>query len=660
VDNQIQREDAVTEAMQSADTFPKLLLEHARMRGDRPAQREKDLGIWQTWTWTHVAAGVRAIACGLASIGFQRGQRLAVIGDNSARLYQGMAAAHALGGIAVPVYQDASPEEILYVFTNAGVHVALVADQEQVDKLLEIRERCPSLEKIIFVDARGMATYQEDFLCSYASVKGSGRVYDEQHPDFYLQEIALGRGEDLAMILHTSGATGKPKGVMLSHDNLIITARNAAEIEGISSLEEVLAYLPMAGSGDIMVSYAQSLVAGYCVSCPESSDTTLTDLREIGPSYFYGPPRVFEGLMKSVLLRMQGGGWLRRALFDFFMALGQRVGPRILEQEPVAISDRLLYSVGHWLIYRPLLDNLGLSRVRIVYTGGDAIGPDVFNFFRAMGMNLKQIYGQMEVSMFVTMQRNGQVKANSVGTPAKGVEIKIDDKGEVLYRGPGAFLGYCNDPEGSRAAKSEQGWVGTGDIGFFDGDGHLCIIDRVNDLDRLNDGTLVAPKYIENKLRFSPYIKTAVAFGNGRDYVAVLLNIDPLAVGNWAQQRNLWYSGYADLAGKQEVFELIADCVAKVNAELAADVRLGNPHIRHFAILDKELNADEGELTRTRKVRRHFIAQKYAPLIEVLYGGKKQEPPKARGADGRQGRAGERQDAQQEATIDSAPTAKAG
>ena len=652
----------MTEAMQSADTFPKLLLEHARLRGDRPAMREKDFGIWQTWNWAHVAAGVRAIACGLAFIGFKRGQRLAIIGDNRSRLYQGMAASHALGGIVVPVYQDAGPEEILYVFNNSEVHVALVADQEQVDKLLEIRERCPSLERIIFIDARGMSDYKEDFLLSYAEVKGNGRVYDEQHPDFYLQAVAQGSGEDIAMILHTSGATGKPKGVILSHDNLITTARNAAAIEGFTSHEEVLAYLPMAGSGDIMVSYAQSFVVGYCVSCPESGDTTLTDLREIGPSYFYGPPRVFESLMKTVMLRMERAGRLRRSLFHYCMGLGRRVGQRILDHEPVSISERLLYSIGRWVIYKPLLDNLGLSRVRVAYTGGDAIGPDVFNFFRALGMNLKQVYGQMEVSMFVTMQRNGQIKANTVGTPARDVEIKIDDTGEVLYRGPGAFLGYCNDSEATRAAKNEQGWVHTGDIGFFDGDGHLCIIDRVSDLDRLNDGTLVAPKYIENKLRFSPYIKTAVAFGNRRDCVAVFINIDPIAVGHWAQQRNLWYSGYADLAGKQEVHDLIADCVAKVNAELAGEVRLGNPHIRHFTILNKELNADDGELTRTRKVRRHFIAQKYAPLIEELYAGKKLNSLSSQVEIqcGLQGGKGTVQSFQQTPTIDSEPVAKAG
>lgn len=631
----------MTETMQSADTFPKLLLEHDRLRGDRPAMREKDFGIWQPWSWSHVAGGVRAIACGLASIGFERGQKLAIIGDNRVRLYLGMTAAHALGGVAVPVYQDASAEEILYVFNNAEVHFALVADQEQVDKLLEIKDRCPSLEKIIYIDPRGMSAYQEDFLFGYAEVKGDGRVFDEQHQGFYLEEIGRGKGTDIAMILHTSGATGKPKGAILSHDNLIITARNAAEIAGLTASEEVLAYLPMAGSGDIMVSYAQSFVAGYCVSCPESGDTTLTDLREIGPTYFYGPPRVFESLMKSVMLRMASAGWLRSSLFSFFMKLGNRVGQRILDQEAVSLSDKLLYGIGRTVIYNPLLDNLGLSRVRVAYTGGDAIGPDVFNFFRAMGMNLKQIYGQMEVSMFVTMQRDGQVKANTVGTPAKDVEIKIVDTGEVLYRGPGAFAGYCNDPEATRAAKDERGWVHTGDIGFFDNDGHLCITDRVSDLDRLNDGTLVSPKYIENKLRFSPYIKTAVAFGNRRDSVAVFINIDPIAVGAWAQQRNLWYSGYADLGGKKEVCALIAECVAKVNAELAAEVRLGNPHIRHFLILDKELNADDGELTRTRKVRRHFIAQKYAPLIDALYAGTKPGT-------------------QQGPTIDSEPTAKAG
>jgi long-chain acyl-CoA synthetase len=612
----------VTEGMCSADTFPKLLLENVRIRGERPAMREKALGIWQTWIWSQVAAEVRALACGLASMGFRRGHRLAIIGDNRSRLYQAMAATHSLGGVAVPVYQDAGAEEILYVFNNSDVHFALVADQEQVDKLMEIRERCASLATIIYVEPRGLSSYREAFLCSYAEVQGNGRVYDEQHPGFYLKEVEQGRGEDIALILHTSGATGKPKGAMLTYDNLILTGRNAAELERLDAAEEVLAYLPMAGPGDIMISYAQSFLAGYCVSCPESSETILTDLREIGPTYFYGPPRVFEGLKKMVMLRMENAGFLRGALFRYFIGLGRRVGIAILEKEPVGITDRLLSIFAHWLIYKPLMDILGLSRIRIAYTGGDAIGPDIFNFFRALGMNLKQVYGQVEASMFVTIQRTGQIKDHTVGTPAKDVEIKISDKGEVLYRGPGVFLGYCKNPEATRAVKDEKGWIHTGDFGYFDGDGHLLVIDRISDLDRLNDGTLVAPKYIENKLKFSRYIKTAVAFGNRRDFVAVFINIDPLAVGAWAQQRNLWYSGYADLAGKAEVHELIADCVAQVNMELMKDSRLGNPHIRHFMILSKELSADDGELTRTGKVRRHFIAKKYAQCIDALYGGK--------------------------------------
>ena len=621
-DKELVKEDGVAEAMRSVDTFPKLLLENARNRGDRPALREKDLGIWQTWTWSEVAAEVRALACGLASMGFRRGHRLAIIGDNRARLYQAMAAAQSLGGIPVPLYPDAGTEEILYEFNNADVHFALVADQEQVDKLMEIRERCASLSTIIYVDPRGLSGYKEAYLCSYAEVQGNGRVYDEQHPDFYPKEVEEGEGQDIALILHTSGATGKPKGAMLTFDNLILTGRNAAILERLHADEEVLAYLPMAGPGDIMISYAQSFVVGYCVSCPESSETTLTDLREIGPTYFYGPPRVFEGLKKMVMLRMENAGCLRRVLCRFFMRLGSRVGIALLEKEPVGITDRLLYGFAQWLLYKPLMDNIGLSRIRLAYTGGDAIGPDIFNFFRALGMNLKQVYGQVEASMFVTMQRTGQVKDLTVGTPAKDVEIKISDKGEVLYRGPGVFHGYCKNPEATSAVKDEKGWIHTGDFGYFDSDGHLRVIDRISDLDRLNDGTLVAPRYIENKLKFSRYIKTAVAFGNRRDFVAVFINIDPEAVGNWAQQRNLWYSGYADLAGKAEVHDLIAECVAKVNRDLMGDSRLGNPHIRHFMILSKELSADDGELTRTGKVRRHFIARKYAQCIDALYGGK--------------------------------------
>ena len=612
----------MTEAMRSADTFPKLLLDHARKRGNRPALREKGYGIWQTWAWSQVAAEVRALACGLAAMGFKRGQSLAIIGDNRIRLYQAMAAAQSLGGVPVPLFQDAGHEEMVFVLNNADVHFAVAEDQEQVDRLCDIRDRCPHLAHIIYADPRGISRCAEDFLHSYEEVQGRGRVHDEQHPEFYPQEVAQGRGEDVAFILYTSGTTGGPKGVVLTHDNLIISGRNAAELDGLGPDEEVLAYLPMAWAGDNMFSFAQSYVVGFCVSCPESSDTVLTDIREIGPTYFFAPPRIFENILTTVMIRMEYAGRLRRSMFHYFIGIGRRVGIPILEKKPVRPIDRLLYGLARWCVFKPLMDTLGFSRIRVAYTAGDAIGPDIFNFYRSLGMNLKQVYGQTEGSVFVTIQHNGEIKDHTVGTPAKDVEIRISEAGEVLYRGPGVFHSYAKDPEATRAVKDADGWVHTGDAGCFNGDGHLTIIDRVSDLGRLNDGTPFAPKYIENKLKFSPYVKEAVAFGDQRDCVAVIINIDPLAVGNWAQGRNLWYSGYADLAGKDEVYELIAECVAKVNRELAGETRLGVPQISRFLVLHKELDADDGELTRTRKVRRHFIAEKYAPLIDALYAGK--------------------------------------
>jgi long-chain acyl-CoA synthetase len=604
----------------NADTFPKLLLHNARTRGQRPAIREKDLGIWQTWSWEEVAREVRAFACGLAANGFERGDRLAVVGDNRPRLYWALAAAQCLGGIPVPLYQDAVAAEILYPIAQAEIRFAVAEDQEQVDKLLEIRGTT-RLEHIIYDDPRGLAHYEAAGLVSYEHILGMGRLYDEDHPGFLDAEMARGNGGDVAIILYTSGTTGEPKGVLLTHDNLIITGRNGIEREGLSETEEMLAYLPMAWVGDNLFSYTQSYVAGFCVSCPESSDTVLQDMREIGPTYNFAPPRVYENMLTQVLIRIEDAGRLKRGMFHHFMAVARRAGIPLLNGKPVPWRDRLLYAVGRWLVYEPVKNVLGLSRIRLAYTAGEAIGPDLFDFYRSLGINMKQLYGQTEGSVFVCIQPDGQVKPDTVGTPARDVEVKVGDNGEVLYRGPGVFREYYKNPEATAQAKTPDGWVRTGDAGFFDQDGQLKIIDRAKDVGRLRDGTLFAPKYLENKLKFFPYIREAVAFGDGRDFAAAFINIDLPAVGNWAERRHLPYAGYTDLAGKPEVYELIRGCIDTVNRDLSRDPRLGSSQIRRFLILHKELDADDGELTRTRKVRRGFIGERYRELVEALYSG---------------------------------------
>lgn len=616
-------------AAEPGDTFPKLLIENARSRGHRPAIREKDYGIWQTWTWSEVAAEVRALACGLNVRGLGPGDKLAIVGDNRPQLYWSIVAAQALGAIPVPLYQDAVAEEMQYILEHTEARYAVVADQEQVDKLIEIKDRCPHLEAIIYDDPRGLRHYDHTFLYHYAEVQERGRIRHRDDPSFYPAAVERGRGGDIAILLYTSGTTGRPKGVMLSYDNLITTARNGIDLEGLTDREEVLAYLPMAWVGDNIFSFAQSYVAGFCVSCPESSETVLTDMREIGPTYFFSSPRIFENVLTTVMIRMEDADRLSRAVFDGFMRVARRAGIAIMEGKPVPLTDRMLYGLGRWLVFKPLMDSLGFSRIRVAYTAGEAIGPDIFDFYRSLGMNLKQIYGQTEASVFVTIQPDGHVKADTVGTPAKQVEIRISESGEVIYRSPGVFVGYYKNDAATEATKTADGWVHTGDAGFFDVDGHLKIIDRAKDVGRLRSGAMFAPKYLENKLKFFPYIKEAVAFGDQRAFVATFINIDLEAVGNWAERRNLPYSGYTDLAGQVPVYDLIQDCVEKVNADLAADPHLAGSQIKRFLLLHKELDADDGELTRTRKVRRNVIAEKYATLIDALYSGRDHCPIEA-------------------------------
>ncbi|MEE3266801.1 MAG: AMP-binding protein [SAR324 cluster bacterium] len=614
------KETASTEKLsQVLDTIPKLLLDHAKKRADRPANRLKDLGIWQTWTWSEVADEVRNLACGLVKIGFQRGDKLAVIGDNRPRLYWSMVAVQALGGIPVPLYQDSVAEEMVYVLENADVKYAIVQNQEQTDKLLEIKDRLPHLEHICYEEPRGMRDYTQEFIHYYKDIQVQGSVFNRENPDFYLHEIEQGQGSDIAIFLYTSGTTGKPKGVVLTSDNLIITARNSIDFDGLTGEEEVLAYLPMAWVGDNIFSLAQAYVTGFCVSCPEGPETVMTDLREIGPTYYFAPPAVYESVLTKVMIRMEDAGKIKRSMFNYFMDLAKSVGIRILDGKSVSFAERVLYGLGDLLVYGPLRNNLGLSRTRLAYTAGEAIGPEIFEFFRSLGINIKQLYGQTEASVFVCAQPDGEVKADTVGTAYPGVELRLADNNEVFYRSPGVFHSYYKNPESTAQAKDVEGWVATGDAGFFDDDGHLKIIDRAKDVGLMNDGSMFAPKYIENKLKFFPFIKEAVAFGNEKDYVSAFLCIDIEAVGNWAERQNLAYSGYTDLSARSEVYNLLQECVETVNSDLARDEKLIGSQIKRFLLLHKELHADDGELTRTRKVRRRIVAEKYDVLIDALY-----------------------------------------
>ena len=607
-------------------TFPRLLIEHAAQRPNAPALREKEYGIWQTLSWAQLAAMVRELAHGLAAAGLQRGQHIVVVGENRPRLNACMLAAQSLGAIPVPLYQDAVAAEFVYPINNAEVAFAVVEDQEQVDKMLEIREQCPQLGRIWFDDSRGLRNYSEPGLASLDALREAGREHAKQHPNFYDAQVAAGEAQDVAAMFFTSGTTGNPKGVVHTHFTLIDRAAAGARFDKLTHQEEVLAYLPPAWIGQNIFSYAEWLVCGYVVNCPESASTVSIDLKEIGPTYYFAPPRVFEGLLTSVTIRMEDAGALKRWLFKTCMALARRVGPALMDGKPVGAMDKLKYALGNLFIYGPLRNTLGLSRVRVAYTAGEAIGPDLFTFYRSIGINLKQLYGSTETAVFVCLQPDHEARADTVGVPIEGVEIKLADNGEILVKSPGLLKGYYKNEAATAEVLTADGWYHTGDAGFLDAHGHLKIIDRAKDVGRLmggpNDGAMFAPKYVENKLKFFPHIKEAVAFGDKREKVCAFINIDFEAVGNWAERRNLPYAGYTDLAQKPEVYDLIRDCVEKVNADLAQDELLAGSQITRFLVLHKELDADDGELTRTRKVRRGAIAEKYAVLIDALYGGK--------------------------------------
>ena len=606
-------------------TFPRLLLEHAARRPLATALREKEYGIWQSLTWSALAQMVKTLACGLHQAGLKRGEHVIVVGANRPRLYASMLAAQSLGAIPVPLYQDAVATEYVFPINNAEVRFAVVENQEQVDKLLEIRPDCAGLAHIYFDDPRGLRNYQQTGLASLTDLQQQGEQFAKQHPGFFDQEVATNQADDVAAMFFTSGTTGNPKGVVHTHRSLLDRAKAGADFDHLSENEEVLAYMPPAWIGQNIFSYAQWLSCGYVVNCPESAATVNIDLKEIGPTYYFAPPRVFEGMLTTVMIRMEDASSFKRSLFAYFMDIAKRYGPARMDGQSIGLMGSLLYGLGNLLVYGPLRNTLGFSRVRVAYTAGEAIGPDLFNFYRAIGINLKQLYGSTETAVFVCLQPDNEARADTVGVPCAGVEIKVSEQGEVLVKSAGLLKGYYKNPEATAEVLTADGWYHTNDAGFIDSHGHLKIIDRVKDVGRLqggaNDGAMFAPKYVENKLKFFPHIKEVVAYGDGRDKVCVMLNIDFEAVGNWAERRNLSYAGYTDLAQKSEVYQLMLECVEKVNADLAADTLLAGSQISRFLVLHKELDADDGELTRTNKVRRGFIADKYAVLVDALYQG---------------------------------------
>lgn len=606
------------------DTFPKYLLLNASRYAERAAMRHKNYGVWQSWTWLELLEEIRSFSIGLQGLGVQPGDKVALVGSNRPRLYWSFAAVQALGGVPVPVYAESVAEEMEYVLEHADVKFAICQDQEQVDKVMSMADRLPNLLHLIYDEHRGLRDYDHQQLHAIDTLQKQGKEALQNNPalaEEWVGGIEQGLGGELCVMLYTSGTTGRPKGVMLSYDNLLLSSLNGNAFDKLDHTEEIIAYLPLAWVGDHVFSYGQFLTAGYCVCCPESAETIDVDRREIAPTYFFAPPRVFETLLTTITVRMEDASKFKKSAYKYFMKVAERCGENLLNGKSVGLGDRIKYKLGDLFIYGPLRNQLGMSRIKVGYTAGEAIGPEIFSFYRSLGINLKQLYGQTEASVYVTAQPDGEIYPDTVGKPSIDVELQLTDDGEVLYRSPGVFMGYYKNEEATLSTKTTDGWVHTGDAGFIDDDGHLHIIDRAKDVGKLNDGSMFPPKYIENKLKFFPNVKEVVAFGDERDFTTVMINIDLTSVGNWAERNNIAYASYQELAGHPKVYAMIQEHVDQVNRDLSEEPRMSGAQVKRFLVLHKELDADDGELTRTQKVRRSFIAERYLPLIEGLYDG---------------------------------------
>ncbi|MBI2527844.1 MAG: AMP-binding protein [Candidatus Rokubacteria bacterium] len=579
--------------------------------------REKDRGIWQSYTWRQYHDHIRDFALGLAALGFGRGDKLTVIGDNRPRLYAAQVAAQALGGASVPLYQDSIARELAYVLAHAEVSIIVAEDQEQVDKILALRAELPALRHVIYEDPRGMTHYRFDWLRAFTDVEEIGRKFGEEHPRYFEAAIERGTPEDLAFICYTSGTTGNPKGAMLTHANALATAEGFLSVEDVRREDDWLAYLPMAWVGDSFYTLVVGLMVGFTCNCPESPETVQRDLRELGPTAVLAPPRIWENMLTSVQVRAADSTRLKRWVFERFRDVAERAEILRADGTPVPLGLRLACLLGEFFVYGPIRDQLGLGRARWAYTGGAPLGPDTFRFFRSIGVNLKQVYGSTETTGFVSQQPDTEANPTTAGRPYPAIEVRVAERGEVLIRGGGVFRGYFKAEEATREVLDAEGWFHTGDAGFLDPRGHLVIIDRAKDVGQLADGTPFAPQFIENKLKFSPFIREAVGFGHDRPFVAAMVAIDLSTVGNWAERRGLPYTSYMDLSQKDEVRELIREEIAKCNATLPEASK-----VRRFLLLTKDLEADDAEMTRTRKVRRRFIAEKYAAIIDAFYSGR--------------------------------------
>ncbi len=605
--------------MAEPNTIPLYLLrnESDASFSSLPAMRNMELGIWQTYSWADYAENTRQFSLGLAALGFERGDKLSVIGNNRPRLYWAQISAMCLGGQSVPVYQDAIATELAFVFEHSEARIIVAEDQEQVDKVLSIKDKLPALQWLIYCDQRGMTDYDEEFIKSFADVQDLGREFNSKSPRYFEDEVAKVTPGDIALMAYTSGTTGQPKGVMLSHENLIETTRIYLDHEEVRQGDDFLSYLPMAWVGDGLYGLCVSMMVGNACNCPESPETLMRDLRDLGPNGIIAPPRVWEGMLSTLQLKGADASWLKRNVFAYFQGVAENVENLKFEGKPVSAGLKMMHGLGELMVYGPIRDQLGLRRARWCYTGGAPLGPEVFRFFRGIGVNLKQVYGSTELSGFATLQPNDQANPDTVGPPCRGVDVRIDeDSSEIQVRSVGVFRGYYKQDDKTAEAVDADGWFNTGDAGLIDENGHLVVIDRAKDVGKLSDGTPFAPQFIELKLKYSAFINEAVAFGDAYPFVAAMIAIDFESVGKWAERQSLPYTNYMDLAQKDEVRELIADEIRKINLRLPEVSR-----IKRFLLLTKDLDADDNEITRTRKLRRGVIAERYGPVIDAFYGG---------------------------------------
>ena len=595
------------------ETLPQFLKQHAEQTPEKIAIRLRDYGIWQALTWNQYYEHVKYFSLGLVSLGLKPEETIAIIGDNRPEWVMAELAAQSAGAKSIGLYQDSVVEEMIYIFNHADVSFIIVEDQEQVDKILEMWDELEGVKKVIYYDPKGLRNYTEDFLLYFPEVENEGRTYETKNPGWFEERIEQGKGSDLAILSTTSGTTGDPKLAMLTHQSMISMGHNLMSVDPLEPEDEFVSFLPLAWIGEQMTCMSCGLQIGFTVNFPEEPETVQNDIREIGPQVMFSPPRIWENLVSQVQVKIEDSSWLKQKLYHWSMPIGYEMADLNFRKEKPSILMKVKYFIADWLMFQEIKDHLGLRHLKRAYTGGAALGPDVFRFFHALGVNLKQIYGQTEINGIAVVHRDGDVKFQTVGTPIPETDIMIDESGEILMRSPAMMEGYYRNPDATKETLKD-GWLHSGDAGYFDDDGHLIVIDRAKDVMTLHDGTKFSPQFIENKLKFSPYVKEAVVFGGDWPFVTAMINIEFPNVGKWAENNQIAYTTYTDLAQKPKVYELVRAHVESSNADLPPAAR-----IQRFILLHKELDADDAELTRTRKVRRKLVAQRYEDIISALY-----------------------------------------